>query len=287
MNSKITIFLFCSLLSHLAWSQAPAVLEDDKNEQIFNSYLQKNINKKQYRLDSLLIQTALFFLDTPYVASTLEGNENEQLVVNLQVFDCTTFVENCLALSRTLHTDHPNFGSFQKELQTIRYRDGIIDGYTSRLHYTSDWITNNQKAKIVEDKTQAIGGIILSSHINFMSTHPESYRHLSENPENTEKMRQIEDSINNRTYYYIPKEKIRNCEKHIKPGDIICFVTSIKGLDISHLGIAYRKNRILTFIHASTSGQKVLINPVSIADYCKNIKNNKGIIVLKVNHEIF
>jgi len=235
-------------------------------------------------LDSTLVQTALSFLDTPYVVSTLEINEEEQLVVNLQAFDCMTFVENCIALSRTALSEEADFDTFKKELQTIRYRNGVIDGYTSRLHYTSDWITDNQKMGILEDKTQALGGIILPMHINFMSTHPQAYNHLSKHPEDIEKIRQIEDSINSRTYYYIPKEKIKDLEKQIHSGDIICFVTSIPGLDISHIGIAYRKNGMLTFIHASTTAQKVIVNPISIADYCKNIKNNKGIIVLTLNN---
>jgi len=201
-------------------------------------------------------------------------------VVNLQAFDCMTFVENCMALSRTVCSKNPDFDTFKKELQTIRYRNGLIDGYTSRLHYTSGWITDNQKKGILADKTQTAGGIILPMHINFISTHPQAYNYLSKHPEDIEKIKQIEDSINSHTYYYIPKEKIKDCEKQINTGDIICFVTSIPGLDISHLGIAYRKNGMLTFIHASTTAQKVIINPASIADYCKNIKSNRGIMVL-------
>ena len=254
--------------------------EECKDRQIFDSYLKRYSHSTISSLDSQLVQTALFFLGAPYEASTLEVNEEEQLVINLQAFDCMTFVENCMALSRTVCSKHPDFDTFKKELQTIRYRNGLIDGYISRLHYTSDWITDNQKKGILEDKTQISGGIILPMHINFISTHPQAYNYLSKHPEDIEKIKQIEDSINSYTYYYIPKEKIKDCEKQIKSGDIICFVTSIPGLDISHLGIAYRKNGMLTFIHASTSAQKVIINPISIADYCKNIKSNKGIMVL-------
>ena len=43
--------------------------------------------------------------------------------------------------------------SFADNLQKIRYRDGVIDGYTSRLHYTSDWIENGVRQGFLEDVT--------------------------------------------------------------------------------------------------------------------------------------
>ena len=41
------------------------------------------------------------FIGTPYKAQTLEINSTEQLVVNLQAMDCTTFVETVAALTLT------------------------------------------------------------------------------------------------------------------------------------------------------------------------------------------
>ena len=284
MNLKIFTLFLGILYSCSVSAQMHKFSDECKNKQIFDSYIKKNNHLTNSSLSSQLVQTAMFFVDTPYEAATLEVNEEEQFVINLQTFDCMTFVENCMALSRTVCSKEPDFDTFKKELQSIRYRNGIIKGYTSRLHYTSDWITDNQKKGILEDKTQISGGIILPLNINFMSTHSQSYNHLSKHPEDIKKMQQIEDSINSRTCYYIPKEKIKACENQIKPGDIIGFVTSIQGLDISHLGIAYRKNGTLTFIHASTTAQKVIINPVSIADYCKNVKSNKGIVVCRMTH---
>lgn len=249
----------------------------------FNAVLQKIEKQKQEPTNNLMIEIALQFLNTPYVASTLEKNETEQLIINLEAFDCMTFVETCLAFSRTFHSENPNFDTYKNELTSIRYRDGIINGYTSRLHYTSDWIFDNQKKGVIYDKTKDIGGIILPLHVDYMSTHPTSYTHLATHPEDIPEIKKIEDNINKRTYYYIPKEDIGDYEQEIEPGDIICFVTSIKGLDISHLGIAYQENKKLTFIHASTNAKKVIINPVSVSAYCKNIKHIKGVMILKCN----
>lgn len=49
--------------------------------------------------DNAMLKYGLSFLKTPYVAHTLEVNDEEKLVVNFDEVDCTTFVEYVLALS--------------------------------------------------------------------------------------------------------------------------------------------------------------------------------------------
>jgi hypothetical protein len=229
-----------------------------------------------------MVNTALFFLDTPYVANTLDVNDEEKLVINLRELDCMTFVENCLALVRALQYSHPNAKCFERELREIRYRNGIINGYGSRLHYTTDWIFDNAGKGVFRDMSDALGGHPLKLNVNFMSTNSQKYPHLANNPEEVKRIEAVEQEItNHRNYYYIPKQDINKCQARIKDGDIICFTTSIPGLDISHLGIAYWYKKQLTFIHASTKAKKVIINPESLADYCRMMKSNTGIIVLR------
>lgn len=84
------------------------------------------------------------FLKTPYVAKTLEIGDTETLVVNLQGLDCTTFVENVLAFSLMGRNKKDNFDDFTKNLETVRYKDGKLNGYASRLHYFTEWIANNE-----------------------------------------------------------------------------------------------------------------------------------------------
>jgi hypothetical protein len=234
--------------------------------------------------NELLVETALHFLASPYAASTLEINDEEQLVVNLREFDCATFIENCIALSKTAKDTAAGFDTFCNHLKNIRYRNGHIDGFLSRLHYTSDWMYDNSIKKNIEDRTKDIGGVPLHLSLSFISEHPEAYTYLKKHPEKTAAIAQLEDEVNGRegTYYFIPKEKINECASKIENGDIICFTTLIKGLDISHLGIAYRQNGTLGFIHASTKYKKVTVEPHSLAAYCHNQKSNTGIIVLKV-----
>ncbi len=270
---KILTFIFISLLF---------CLQGNSDQQKVEEYLNKLSSGKELTSDNILVNTAKLFLNTPYIANTLEINKEENLVVNLREVDCMTFVENCLALTLSMQSSQPDYSTFCDNLQKIRYRNGIIDGYPSRLHYSSDWIHNNDSTGIIHNITEEIGGKELPLYINFMSTHPESYKQLKAHPEDIDKIKEVEANINHRYHSYIPKGYISTCSNKIKNGDIIFFVTSVAGLDISHLGIAYWEKGQLTFIHASSKAMKVIINPEPLADYCQKSKSNNGIMVCRI-----
>jgi hypothetical protein len=258
-------------------------VDDTKDDvEIFKKYIRSVGAKKTASLNDLIIETALFFKDRPYVAHTLE-KDPEQLVVNLRELDCTTFVETVLALSKTIKSyPDPKFENFCSELQKIRYRNGVIRNYTSRLHYFSDWLYENERGGNVKNVTKSVGGEPYTLSVSFMSSHPESYKSLKEHPEFVGIIAQQEKEISGRkTYSIIPKEKINTCKKGFKNGDIVCFVTNITGLDISHLGFVYFDKGVLTFIHASSQYKKVIINQKSLIDYVSGIKSNKGIMIAR------
>ncbi len=112
---------------------------------------------------------------SPLSVGTLESKGAEHLVVNLKEFDCFTFVENVTALVCLLTSPQHSFDAFRRILRKIRYRQGRVQGYPSRLHYFSDWIHDNQKKGFVRDVTRDLGGRPLKKAINFMTTHPELY----------------------------------------------------------------------------------------------------------------
>ena len=235
--------------------------------------------------DNVTLKYALKFINTPYVAHTLEINDQEQLVINLKEVDCTTFVEYVLAMALSSSSDccQPNNVTFARNLQNIRYRDGKINGYPSRLHYVADWVNNGVKYGFLEDiaATNSLDTVTLS--LSFMSSHPESYPALTAHPEWVGEMRMIESAISKRELYsFLPKEDIVEASQQIKDGDILAFVTNIKGLDVTHVGIAYWETpQKLTFIHASSQARKVIVNPEPLADYAARQKNCCGIWVLR------
>ena len=267
--------LFCCAGTFISCAQGT---QSDKG--IFESYLNSVQTVDKLCSDILMDETAKFFLGVPYVGKTLEY-EPERLIVNLREMDCMTFVENVLALAEASASGTPSWQTYLEKLQHIRYRDGKIEDYTSRLHYTSDWIYENEKKGLIADITKEIGGVPLAMDVSFVSTHPESYMQLQRHPEYIAVMAKKEKEINSRQYYYIPKEEIDKQEAQIRTGDIVCFVTSIKGLDISHVGIVHKEGDKMTFIHASSGKKRVIINEESLQDYVLGIKKSKGIMVLR------
>ncbi|MDR1456194.1 MAG: DUF1460 domain-containing protein [Tannerella sp.] len=281
---KRNVLLFLLLLCRAGdgWGQAGEsayCTEDDRA--VFDRYVRTMDAKRTLPLGELVAETAQFFLGTPYVASTLE-KEPEGLVVNLREMDCTTLVETCVALAQTLKSGQPSFETYGRCLQRLRYRDGVIRDYTDRLHYFSDWICENERKGLVRDMTRQMGGEPCRISVSYMSAHPENYRQLSSHPQWVEVIRQKEKEISARKgYAVIPAASVAACDARMKNGDIVCFVTRIEGLDISHLGIIYRKGDASSFIHASSSAKKVIVEPRSPARYAGDIRTNTGLMIVR------
>lgn len=282
LNRLLLLFLGF-LFAWQAHSQgAEPLSEFSKADQaVFTRFQQAMDSKRALPTGDLLVETARFFLGVPYVAGTLE-KEPEELVINLRELDCMTLVENTVALAWTLRQglDAPGY---QTVLRRLRYREpekNPLD-YTDRLHYTSDWMYENEQRGYLKDITQAIGGQPWHLHLSFMSTHPNSYKQLQGDTLAIARIAAKEKEISARSYFYIPQEEIQSCASRIQNGDIIGFVTTLQGLDISHVGIAYWRDDTLTFIHASFSKKQVIVNEASLYDYVQSIKRNCGIVVLR------
>lgn len=221
------------------------------------------------------------FLGTPYVEKTLEVGDTETLVVNFGGLDCTTFVENVLAFSLMLQKQQKDFENFTRNLETVRYRNGDLNGYPSRLHYFTEWIRNNEKKGLVKDITAELGGEELEKPINFMGTHRNLYPFLASD-ENFKAMLEVEKELAKEALCYLPQDQIESKEHLIKSGDILALATSIKGLDVTHTGIAiHQPDGRLHLLHASSKNGEVEISELPLADYLKNIKSNIGIIVAR------
>lgn len=268
------------LLTHSSTS----VSQQDKAQTLFNHYVKHITPYRSAPMETVMEQTAHFFLETPYVAGTLDVNDDkEQLIVNLHEMDCVTYVENVIALSKAAVSNNFTFEAFKTHLQNIRYRDGQLADYASRLHYTSDWIYNNQEKGVVENISQQLSTVKETKEINFMSTHRSAYRQLAHNDAMLEKIKQTEQQINNRGgFYYLPKQDIAAMATHIPHMAVVGIVTTIDGLDTTHIGFAYHKDGKLGFIHASSLKNEVVIDAKTLSEYCMGQKNCKGIIVAKV-----
>lgn len=224
-----------------------------------------------------MLEIAKSYLGTPYVANTLERDGEEKLVINTKAVDCLTFVEYTLAQALG--------SSFADNLQKIRYRDGIIDGYPSRLHYTSDWIDNGIRNGFLTDVTAENSSSTMRLSVSYMSTHPKLYKKLADSPENVIRMTGYEKAISGKDVYWLPKNMLPDTGMTwIMDGDIIAITTKIPGLDIAHVGIANYVNRKLHLLHASSTLGKVVVSGKPLRYMLYNNKSWTGIRVVRMSH---
>ncbi|MDD2298360.1 MAG: DUF1460 domain-containing protein [Fermentimonas sp.] len=261
----------------------PRALYMPEDIQVFNDYIDYIESWSSDSKEQILEKTAAFFIGRPYVAHTLDSSDVEVLTVNLREFDCFTFVETVIALTLTVMTDDPDFNTFTDKLQSIRYRSNEISGYQSRLHYTTDWIFENNKNGILKNISGEIGGVKDDKVINFMSEHRTSYSQLKSDDNVFNEIIKVENHINNRDgFYYLPKDKIAINESLIPHMSVVGFTTSLEGLDVTHVGFAFRNDGELKFIHASSVINEVIIDELTLSDYCISRNSCTGIIIAKV-----
>jgi hypothetical protein len=253
-----------------------------KDVENFNEVMNLVAPDRNLPMADLVIKVAKHFLGTPYVAGTLEI-EPERLTVNTRETDCILFVEMCLAMALTAKDAEPTFDKYVDNLRQLRYRNGKVDGYTSRLHYTSEWIIQGTTRGIFHEVSRECGGSKLDQKFNFMSTHPTAYKQLKDSPKNVEKIRAAEQNLETWDYWYIPKADLPNCIRNIKTGDIVGFNSATPGLDIAHVAYAYWEGDTLTFIHASYTDKKVVINKTPLVQYTNGIKSHNGLRVVRLN----
>ena len=227
----------------------------------------------------LVAQAGRMMIDTPYGAGTLEG-EPEMVTVNLDSLDCTTFVENAIAMAMTIENHRNSWQDFIYNLETLRYKDGKVDGYPSRLHYISDWIVNNSHRGNLQEVTDRIGKAdYIVKTLDFMSTNRNLYPALA-NDETFSKIKDREIGYRSHRYPAIKPQNVKSAD--IREGDIIAITTTKKGLDVTHLGIAVEVDGEIHLMHASSKAKRVIIDPLTLSEYLRRNRTTAGIRVIRL-----
>lgn len=233
------------------------------------------------------------FVGYPYVPHTLDVNPAEQLVVDLTQFDCTTYVETVLALSLAWQENagrpDPTLfeQTFRKYLTKLRYRDGRINGYGSRLHYFSDWLRDNERKGLLTDITgQLPGTIVVAKPVSYMTASTYKYPHLND-PAVFKQVAQTEADLSRQTFSFIPKKNIRLAEAQLREGDIVMLTAARPGLDMKHVGLVVRQpDGQIHLLHASSDRAAVVITPCSLRDYVLSHKHLSGIRVARLRSPV-
>lgn len=274
-------------------STADTTGQDSINRAIFSRVYSKLAPEANLPMQELVVKVALEFVGTQYLWASLE-NVPEELHVFLDKTDCILFVEmsTCFALTikgkkivqagdgehyslrpePSLVDATPSYELLCHNIQNMRYRLGEVTTYSSRIHYTSEWLLQNQTNGLMREYTKELG-TEFTQRFSYMSMHPKTYYQLSMDPCELGRIRMMEERLNEqKPYYYISQKRLRDPKimGQIKSGDIITFISPREGLDLAHVAIAYEVNGKMHFIHASYGKKKVVIESETLADYANN-----------------
>lgn len=215
----------------------------------------------------------------PYVAGMLDAPPEETLVVDLTAFDCVLYVENTIALARSIALGQDDYASYAGHVRALRYRAGQMDGYCSRLHYFSDWIADNDRAGWVQNVTAAVGGEPFDKEITFMTANRDAYPKLV-SAETYACIVDMEAGLRDVELFYIPEGRIAEAYPLLRPGDVIATATSIGGLDVTHTGFVHQTAGHTGFMHASLASNRVKVSE-DLAGYVQGIPNQVGVVVAR------
>lgn len=288
MRKRIVWLCCCLIVCSYVWAGRVVVSARDSIEVV-------NL-LNQARSVSSPHDLPLFFakklINRPYVSATLEVNKDERLVVNLRELDCTTLVENVVALTLTALDGKCDLFTFCRYLEQIRYQDGYCHGYASRNHYFSEWIDSNERLGLVTEITDVSGckqPVFTGRqkiNLHYMSSHPEKYPMLKGSPDVIRQIRSNENRVNGKVVAFLPSDKLNWNEKRllqIHNGDILALVTKKDGLDISHVGFAVWIKGRLHLLNASSLHKKVVLEPMTLWQYFQKHPSNIGVRVIRIN----
>lgn len=229
------------------------------------------------------------FVGAPYTPGTLDPPGPEHLVVNLREFDCVTFVENVLALTAFVREhgtsaldDRPRAEStYRGYLAALRYRTPSKIEYESRIHYFSEWIGQNAARGHLSLLADELGAVADAEPIDFMSSHPESYRQMAE-PGVRTAIRRMEGRLNaGAPRRYLPEDDLSRIDGVVMPGDVIAATSTIPGLDVAHTGLAVRVGDRIHLLHAPLVGDSVEISRRPLAERIRALESQDGVMAAR------
>jgi hypothetical protein len=163
----------------------------------------------------------------------------------------------------------------------MRYRAGKREGYASRLHYFSEWISDGERRGLVRDLGADLGGVADARPLRFMTEHRSSYPALADDGV-FRAIGEMERSLDNHPRHMVPAARIPEVVDRIETGDVLAFATAIPGIDVSHAAFAYRDAAgILRVLHAPLSGGVVEVTRATLPEYVSAIRAATGILVAR------
>lgn len=257
-----------------AWSKVPVnevVFHNEQADTTIITYILVEIENIADPGERILA-TAYKFVGKPYVPGTLENADGERLVVNLDEFDCTTFVETVMALCITAAERRTSWRDYLATLESLRYRGAQLDGYPSRLHYMSDWIVDNSHRGNIQEVTDRWPeSRTQEKTLDFMSRNADKYPALADSA-NLARIKSYEMGYRRHRFPYLPYASLnsRTVRDKLNNGDMVAILSKAGGLDVQHVGFIVKDSKNTPYIiHASSKDGCVEVSKQPLGEYLK------------------
>lgn len=255
----------------------------DSDTVIINNLLMAGYKSGLAGANELVEFYARQLLGTPYVAHTLEADK-EVLTINVHELDCLTFIETLYALTRATLDKRYSWRDYAANIENVRYRNGTMGDYSSRIHYMSEWIIDNHvRGNLVEVTPDLPHADYMVKDINYMSSNPDKYSRLKDDTAMVAKIKRYE--LLRHRFPYLKRSWLndKNVKAELRSGDFVSLVTKMEGLDVSHNGIIVKDDKGEPYLlDASLGGGKVMLETAPLFKFLERSKSNIGIRVYRM-----
>jgi hypothetical protein len=217
----------------------------------------------------LVARVGMLRLGAPYGRTPEDPALPEALQLQVTDLQCVSFVEVTLAIARCVWLGRA-LDCVPSEVQALRYRDGHIDGYPSRLHYLSEWLAQAQRS----GRVQLLPAPPDRRPLHYMTSHPHAYPHLAD-PRIRAAIAATEATQSGESMPVIRRSEVAAAV--LQTGDVVAFVGHKPGLRITHAGFVVHG----AVLHASSHHGRVLVTRGSVADYVWRRPERQGVIVAR------
>lgn len=214
----------------------------------------------------------------------------ERLVVMLDRVDCTTVMENALALALCYYNGRATPEDLKDYYRRMHYQNGIVS-YATRNHYFT-WI---MQSAISEGFVERIGpdepafpftGLV-DMRPSYMTTNRHLFQDLGLADDEAFRAIMLREQQGVR-FTYIPRELLDMPQQSelgvIRDGDLLAVVCDqhswARGLEIKHLLMAKWQQGCLSFYHVGDHGKG--LSPVDAFTYMKDKFTMTGVAVYRV-----
>ena len=266
-----------------------------RNEQQFDAQNELILQRAMKNVDQSMPLTEYFFrqlMEGSIATSLTQPQEEEHLIVSLSHVDCTTVMEDVLALALCYRDGRTTLADLKDYYQRMHYQDGVVS-FATRNHYFT-WIMQSAikegfVKRISPDEPAFPFTGVMDLQPSYMTRNKYLFRPQMDDENNYKAiaLRQ-QQGVH---FTYIPRELLNMPQDSelgvIRDGDILAVVcdqhTWARGVEVKHLLIAKWMDGRLHFYHASADG--LGLSNMDAYTYMKDKFTMIGVAVYRLKYD--